>query len=1082
MLDLAIKDSIAHADEHSDAFDVEHAIAHAAHLLPCQGPIEVFVHHNTLHAFEHLPFDEAVAAGLKIHGANPYLPESQYRARLDEGRILVKDVETVLLDDLGDDADYLVASLGTRYALRLAILQFPLRTGDPAELHWIIAETNALRKFRGEVPTAVRRRTIESVKQWMTSRETKPSVSPRTDLSKDTLSDVVSAILPQFNPKPCETWNDRTWEAFSLQFLWEVCKRGALSAETVEWNFKHQSDRNNSAQTESKAIEPNGNGKASTDRNLRFGTFAKQMNGSASDQAVYRDMQEAVNSLLIQFCSTLLDQGFAGWELPERDKGLFHSFQHIYRQPFCSPTPWLAELCRETSRLHELHLSPLKSIQESFELMGIAPSERDAVIEQMLLALPGWAGMIWQMETNAEWAVHPARSGSLTEYLAVRLIVERVAANVFARDLQSVRAITNATGVANRSGTGHSETTIRLQHAFSAFQLAQVRGWNPRDLHFLTPMQWATLIHEIDAFSSLERRRIYHQAYEKKYRDETLNALIAKSRQDKKVRTTDTVADTNQNSQRALFQLVCCIDDREESFRRHMEEVEPRCETFGVAGFYGIAMYYRGVTDAHFRPLCPVSVKPQHYVTEEPTYSVARLSERQAETRRRIGRATHQAHLGSRTVVGGLLTGLFGSLAAFPLVARILFPRTAARVRNVLGRIVRPSATQLRIERLADTPGEQNGHLGYSLDEMANIVESGLRCIGLAKTEQISQLVLICGHGSGSVNNPHESAYNCGACSGGRGGPNARAFSQMANDPRVRERLAVKGLSISEDVHFVGGYHNTCDDSLTWFDLDVMPIRLRSLFEQAQAVVDEARARSARERCRRFASAPLGITSADALAHVEGRAEDLSQARPEYNHATCALCFVGRREWSRSLFLDRRAFLTSYDPTQDGADSPILERLLQAVIPVCAGISLEYYFSTVDNEAYGCGNKLPHNLTSLLGVMTGASSDLRPGLAAQMVEIHEPMRILFVVDSTQEAMQRIIKNNPAIARLVNGEWVQLAVFNPESARTEIYQHGQFLAYEAGSMNLPIVQSSDEWTRGQREHLGFASIRAEGNRV
>ena len=104
------------------------------------------------------------------------------------------------------------------------------------------------------------------------------------------------------------------------------------------------------------------------------------MNGSASDQAVYRDMQEAVNSLLIQFCSTLLDQGFAGWELPERDKGLFHSFQHIYRQPFCSPTPWLAELCRETSRLHELHLSPFKSIQESFELMGIAPSERDAVI------------------------------------------------------------------------------------------------------------------------------------------------------------------------------------------------------------------------------------------------------------------------------------------------------------------------------------------------------------------------------------------------------------------------------------------------------------------------------------------------------------------------------------------------------------------------------------------------------------------------------------------------------------------------------------------------------------------------------
>ncbi|MCA9051569.1 MAG: DUF2309 family protein, partial [Planctomycetaceae bacterium] len=537
-----------------------------------------------------------------------------------------------------------------------------------------------------------------------------------------------------------------------------------------------------------------------------------------------------------------------------------------------------------------------------------------------------------------------------------------------------------------------------------------------------------------------------------------------------------TVESTRTETERPLFQVVCCIDDREESFRRHVEEIEPRCETFGIAGFYGIAMYYRGATDAHFRPLCPVNIKPRHYVTEEPIYSLARLSERQAATRRRIGRATHQAHLGSRTFVGGLLTGFLGSLAAFPLVARILFPRTVARVRNLLGQIIRPPTTQLRIERLLEEPGDTDGSLGYSVDEMAQIVEGGLRTLGLAQTNKISPLVLILGHGSGSVNNPHESAYNCGACSGGRGGPNARAFSQMANDHRVREKLAERGMTIADDVHFVGGFHDTCDDSLTWFDLDLLPIRLRSAFEQVQTVLDEARARSAKERCRRFASAPPDISPADALAHVESRSEDLSQARPEYNHATCALCFVGRRSWSRGLFLDRRAFLTSYDPTQDNSDSQILERLLQAVIPVCAGISLEYYFSTVDNEAYGCGNKLPHNLTSLLGVMTGAASDLRPGLAAQMVEIHEPMRILFVVDSTTEALMRIIRDNPQIARLLDGEWVQLAVFQPETCGMQIYQHGGFMAFSAETAaTLPAAGSSGQWTQGRRDHLPFAAV-------
>ena len=52
---------------------LEEVIEHAAHLLPSQGPITVFIHHNTLHAFEDLPFDEAVQrrrASLRLPGVS----------------------------------------------------------------------------------------------------------------------------------------------------------------------------------------------------------------------------------------------------------------------------------------------------------------------------------------------------------------------------------------------------------------------------------------------------------------------------------------------------------------------------------------------------------------------------------------------------------------------------------------------------------------------------------------------------------------------------------------------------------------------------------------------------------------------------------------------------------------------------------------------------------------------------------------------------------------------------------------------------------------------------------------------------
>jgi uncharacterized protein len=1065
----------------TDPDGLRHLIEYVAHYLPAQGPITVFVHHNTLHAFEHLGFDEGVQEGGRVFGCHPYLPEDRYREKLKRDRIRVADLDAVLLEDLGDEADRLVANFGTRYALRLAMLEFPLVSGSTAELRWLVAETDALRKFRTDVDITVRDQMISQTREWVLRHSR--TDDPTLDCAD---GDVFGDILQQFDRRSMDSWSDKTWEAFVLNYLWRVCRNRIRQASVRDAKPTQDTAKQDTAKQDTAKQDTATQDTAKQDGGKQEGgkqeaaQESKRRHRDLLFEATGEDPDLLVHDVLIKFCSAFLDQGFADWELPDRDTGIFGSFFKLHGKSLAAPTRWYADLRNEARRIVAAEQTPLASIQESLNLLGVDPLERESFFTQSLLALRGWAGMVWQLETNAEWTPHPAPAGSLVEFLAVRLVLDRVALRHVARETLGFDGPLTSFRKQYDRGAVESIRESLDQRGFTVFQLAQVRGWHPHNLQLLSTQQWQTLTREIEAFPSIERRRIYHRAFERKYRNETLDGVIAHSSRLTRQLTRaqgESASAANDPSSRPAFQIICCIDEREESFRRHLEEVQPDCETFGFAGFFGVAMYYRGAEDAHFTPLCPVNVKPRHYVVEQPLYSAAEVERRRAETRRRLGHATHQAHLGTRTFWGGVLVGLFGSLAAFPLVARILFPRMTSQIRRMFSSIVHTPNTELRLERIDEEPGPSNGQIGYSVAEMADIVQGALQGIGLAKTELFSQLVVVCGHGSSSLNNPHEAAHDCGACGGGRGGPNARAFAQMANDVRVRRILAARQILIPDDTLFVGGYHNTCDDSMSWYDLDRVPLSHRSLFESAQLDIDEARKRSSHERCRRFASSNSSAGFEDALRHVEGRSEDLSQTRPEYGHATNALCFVGRRAWSRGLFLDRRAFLTSYDPKSDDERSSTLERLLQAVIPVCAGISLEYYFSYVDPTGYGCGTKLPHNITSLVGVMDGAASDLRPGLPWQMVEIHEPVRLLFVIEATPETLLRIIEDNEGIAQLVRGDWVQLAVFDSETSHVHRYVRGEFVLYAPEVRELDIVTSSTQWYRGHDKHLGFVSIEA-----
>lgn len=520
--------------------------------------------------------------------------------------------------------------------------------------------------------------------------------------------------------------------------------------------------------------------------------------------------------------------------------------------------------------------------------------------------------------------------------------------------------------------------------------------------------------------------RLWQEAYEWSYYDSVLAGLSKTE-----------VPSSPQPA--ASVQAIFCIDDRECSLRRHLENLMPNLGTFSTPGHFGIDAYYQPQDGKFVTKICPAPLTPRHLIKE--------LDDG-------IG---HQRDVSYAKNSHGLLSGfLFSQTIGFWSALKLLFNifRPSVGAATTLAFQHMSERSQLTVEHKG-LPPENGLQVGFTLEEMANRVESVLHSMGLL--QHFAPLVYVVGHGSSSVNNTHFAGYDCGACSGRPGSVNSRAFAFMANHPQVRDVLEKRGLRIPQETQFLGGLHDTARDEIRFFDENLLTPANRLMHENNKEIFHQALNLNAKERSRRFELAPQTTDAKKLHQHVKERTVSLFEPRPELNHATNALCIVGTRQLTRSLFLDRRAFLNSYDASVD-PEGNFLLGILNAAAPVCGGINLEYFFSRVDNERLGAGTKLPHNVMGLIGVANGMEGDLRTGLPSQMIEVHDPIRLLIIVEHLPEIVKKTITQNPATYEWFEKEWVRLAVVHPQTRQTYIFSRGNFHPYTPLLPTLEIIKN------------------------
>lgn len=478
--------------------------------------------------------------------------------------------------------------------------------------------------------------------------------------------------------------------------------------------------------------------------------------------------------------------------------------------------------------------------------------------------------------------------------------------------------------------------------------------------------------------------------------------------------------------ERPAVQAAFCIDVRSEVFRRSLETVAPSVQTTGFAGFFGIFIEHVPLGSSVGRSHVPVIFKPGYRICDRvkdgDTDSV------RERRRSRIGLAkawkgfkSSAASCFSFVEAAGLSYGLKLLTDSFGWTRPVPDPRTQGMAREDIGRVGPSLEAVPAAERC---PGDAEA--GIPAAERLDHAERILRAMSL--TGDFARLVLLAGHGSSTVNNPHATGLDCGACAGQTGEASARVVAALLNDPSVRRGLSARGIVIPQDTWFLAALHDTTTDEVQLFDTDEVPAELGADLEQLRQWLDQAGDLARMERSALLGTA--GLPDDAVAADVRRRSRDWSQVRPEWALANNAAFIAAPRSRTAGMDLGGRAFLHEYVWEKDEGFQ-LLELIMTAPMVVANWINMQYYGAVVDNRRFGSGNKVLHNVTGgAIGVLEGNGGDLRVGLPLQSLHdgnrwVHEPLRLSVFIEAPRNAIDDVIADREMVRQLVENGWLYL---------------------------------------------------------